>query len=64
MGRASMQQNHKSSKMMQEISNIVNNLSSRKFQEDKRKSRAFPTNNDTTLFSIKNGINRPTNGYF
>ena len=50
----------KSSRMMQEITSIVNCLSSKK-TEDKRKARPFP--NDPSLFSIKNGINRP-NGYF
>lgn len=57
------EQRGKSNKMIQEITNLVSCISNRKFQEDKRKSRAFQTS-DSSLFSIKDGINRPSLGYY
>lgn len=62
MGKFNGQQD-KSNKIMQEITSLVTNISQRKMQEDKRKSRVYQTN-DNALFSIKNGINRPGQGYY
>ena len=62
MGKFNGQQ-EKSNKIMQEITSLVTNISHRKIQEDKRKSRIYQTN-DNALFSIKNGINRPGQGYY
>lgn len=62
MGKFNGQQD-KSNKIMQEITSLVTNISQRKMQEDKRKSRIYQTN-DNALFSIKNGINRPGQGYY
>lgn len=50
--------------MMREISNIANFLSSRKQQEERGKSRMVPIRDSTALFSIKNGINRPSQMFF
>ena len=45
---------------MREIANIASGFnSSRKMQEDRSRSRVMPKRDTNTLFSIKNGINRP-----
>ena len=50
--------------MMREIANIASGFnSSRKVQEERSISRVMPNRDNNTLFSIKNGINRPNQLY-
>lgn len=53
----------KENEMMREISSIVSGLSNRK-QEERGKSRLLAGRDSSNLFSIKNGINRPSQNFF
>jgi hypothetical protein len=43
---------------------MVSVFGARKMQEDRSRSRAQPAKDSNALFSIKNGINRPSQLYF
>jgi len=56
--------NREKENMMREIHSIANGFSSRKIHEDSRKVSRVVAKDANALFSIKNGINRPSQLYF